>query len=55
MTIETMFNSVCDWIAANPENAIYIVAGIAVLGAVLGIRASLKRCETRSGGRHMIL
>lgn len=55
MTIETIINSIGNWVTENPTSAIYVVAGIAVLGAIMGIRASLKRCETRSNGRHMIL
>ncbi len=55
MTIETLINDVGSWVSTNPTHALYLVAGIAVLGAILGIRASLKRCETRSGGRHIIL
>lgn len=55
MTIETIIDDVCNWIALNPTTALYIVASIAVLGAIMGIRASLKRCENRAGGRHIIL
>lgn len=55
MTIENIIDNVCFWVSTNPTSALYAVASIAVAGAILGIRASLKRCETRSGGRHIIL
>lgn len=57
-TIENLvvrtFENVASWIADNPTNALYVLAGIAVIGAVNGVRHSLNWCgHTRHTGRRV--
>lgn len=51
--VRTM-NDVAAWVADNPTNALYVLAGIAVIGAVNGVRHSLNWCgHTRHTSRRV--
>lgn len=53
-TIENFVMRTVGWVADNPVNAIYILAGIAVIGALNGVRQSLNWCgHTRHVGRRV--
>lgn len=55
MDYQTFLNDAIEWLFSDINNGLYILGGIAVLGAINGIRRSLKHCRnTRHVGR-MIL
>jgi hypothetical protein len=47
---ENLFSDVSAWFAADPiTHGLYVIGGIAVLGAINGIRLSLNHCKGRTG------
>jgi len=48
---ENAVSDVVAWVSNDPINGLYVVAGIAVLGAINGIRLSFNRCKGSYNGR----
>jgi len=51
MDYQTLLNDAANWVFSDVTRSIWIVAGIAVIGAINGIRLSLNRCKGRYNGR----
>ena len=55
MDYQTLLNDAMNWIFSDVTRTLCIVAGIAVIGAINGIRHSLGRCSyTRHAGRRVL-
>ena len=53
---ENTVSDVVSWFSADPiTNGMFVVIGIAVLGAINGIRCSLNRCKFTGRGQMRIL
>lgn len=51
-TMRNLFSDVMGWFADDPiHRGMYVVIGIAVVGAINGVRLSLNRCKGRYNGR----
>lgn len=51
MNYQTLLDNTMHWLFSDPMHAVCVVAGIAVLGAINGVRLSLKRCKGPYNGR----
>lgn len=51
MNIETIISEGMNWLFSDVTRSLWIVASIAVIGAINGIRISLNRCTGRYNGR----
>lgn len=51
MDYQTFLNDAASWMFSDITHVLYVVAGIAVVGAINGIRLSLNRCKGPYNGR----
>lgn len=51
MDYQTLLNDVIGWVFSDVSRSLWIVATIAVIGAINGIRLSLNRCKGPYNGR----
>lgn len=49
MDYQTMLTNAIEYLTADMTNVFYVLAGVAVAGAVNGIRRSLQHCKGRTG------
>lgn len=45
MDYQTILNNAANWFFSDMERAVAIVAGIAIVGVIIGIRRSLDHCR----------
>lgn len=54
MDYQTLLNDACNWVFSDITRSMWIVGAVAVIGAINGVRISLKHCSHTVGHRRVL-
>ena len=55
MNYQTLFNDAIGWLFSDITRCMWIIGGLAIIGAINGVRISLNHCKHTGRGRMHVL